>query len=385
MGTFRGILIQATALAAIGLVAVEYFDLRQSAPSNDTAVESAAPAPDTSPASQADPIPLANPVDDEIEAPPPQLSIDEEVEILLDMLGHAAAENDHVTVLDYIDEMRSLDASLPDGLMFLEGRALLATGELSVGMDRLEQYVDTAGRRGDFYHEAVQLMAEAEDSTAREKTAIEIDRLSAALLVRLENGDHTGALAVVDDIRALDADPPARVVYQEALLYVLTGANDTAKSVLSQHLTSADPGALYTGKAEALLAAIAEAETLPATPAVVIVPPAPKVSEWSRGNDLGDEAIRFWLQTTTRGACRDVALRFQNPQSHNVDLEYRDIRFHCSEGDTENGGTMNVNLRAGQTIEKTFTGVCCNKGFPNNVTAIGNSERGNAYPGYDAN
>lgn len=70
-------------------------------------------------------------------------------------------------VLKLVGEIRKLDVSIPDAMLFVEGKALLRTGKLAEAMNRFDDYIDKAGKKGEFYKKAVRLRGQAKKKRKR--------------------------------------------------------------------------------------------------------------------------------------------------------------------------------------------------------------------------
>ena len=113
-------------------------------------------------------------------------------------------EKDHKAALETMDKITALqkehDLTLPDGFHFKYAQVAFSAGLIKTAMESVNQYLMAAGREGEFYREALELLDEVEPiQTLFDKYPDQIDRLMA-------EKEYEAAVDLMDKILALQRE-----------------------------------------------------------------------------------------------------------------------------------------------------------------------------------
>ena len=134
-----------------------------------------------------------------------QLPPEVEVDRYLLRAERLIAAKDHKGVRDImfkiVELQREHDLELPAGFYFKYAQAALSTGSIEAAIDSVHKYLEAAGRDGEFYTEALELLDQAERIKALfDNYPEQVDRLVAAK-------DYRAAIDLIDEIIALREEP----------------------------------------------------------------------------------------------------------------------------------------------------------------------------------
>lgn len=100
-----------------------------------------------------------------LSGPARALSPEIEVDRLLLAAREHIAQNDFAGALGFLQRVEPLKVAPPTLFYYLQGKALVETGDLINARPALERYVETAGREGEFYSPALALLTRIETSS----------------------------------------------------------------------------------------------------------------------------------------------------------------------------------------------------------------------------
>lgn len=99
---------------------------------------------------------------------------DVQFDILKTKLSKKLKAEDYNGVLETIDEIKELDVNTPNSLLFIEGKALLKSGNASASYVKLEEYLNKTGKNGKYYKQALSYILEDEETIKKEKAEREL-------------------------------------------------------------------------------------------------------------------------------------------------------------------------------------------------------------------
>ena len=189
------------------------------------------------------------------------------------------AEKNHKAALEMMDKIIELqkehNLTVPDEFHFKYAQIAMSAGAVKAALDSVNKYLATAGRAGQFYREALELLDEAEQNLP-ENVADRYLRLAEGLIA-VERYGH--ALEVMNRIVALQREHdltlpdelPAKFHFVHAGLALSKGMIKAAMDSVNQYLSEAGTSGKYYGKAQELLEE-AEKQALSLKPEMVVIP-----------------------------------------------------------------------------------------------------------------
>ena len=189
------------------------------------------------------------------------------------------AEKDHKAALEMMDKIVALqkehNLTLPDEFHFKYAQIAMSAGAVKAALNSVNRYLAVAGRAGQFYREALELLDEAEQNLPENV----VDRYLLQAEGLIAAGKYRDALELRFKIEALQRKHDLRLPeeFQDEIHFVfgrwalsrgmIKAAMDSAK----KYLSAAGPSGKYSVEAQELLRE-AEQQALSLKPEMVVIP-----------------------------------------------------------------------------------------------------------------
>ena len=189
------------------------------------------------------------------------------------------AEKNHKAALEMMDKIIELqkehNLTVPEEFHFKYAQIAMSAGSTKAALDSVNKYLATAGRAGQFYREALELLDEVEQNLP-ENSAHRYLRYAEALI---DLRQYRHALEVMNRIVALQKEHdltlpdefPDQFHFVHARLALSKGMIKAATDSANKYLSEAGTSGKYYGKAQELLEE-AEKQAFSLKPEMVVIP-----------------------------------------------------------------------------------------------------------------